>query len=145
MPQVSQILADKGSQVLTIAPHGSVLEAALLMNEHKVGSLVVLDARRVIGIFTERDVLRRVVGQRRDPQRTTVAQVMSRDVVCCTPDAKLEEVRGVFKHQRIRHLPVLDEDDELVGIISIGDLNAWRLDGQERTIHYLHEYIYGRV
>src|SRR5690606_16660773 len=129
------------SQVLTIAPHGSVLEAALLMNEHKIGSLVVLDAGRIVGIFTERDVLRRVVGQQKDPQRTQVREVMSRNVVCCTADAKIEEARGIFMRKRIRHLPVIDESDRLLGIISIGDLNAWQLDGQEKTIHYLHEYI----
>src|SRR5690606_30335100 len=126
------ILAYKGSQVLTIAPHGTVLEASLLMNEHKVGCLVVLEAGRVVGIFTERDVLRRVVGQRRDPQRTVVSEVMTPDVVYCTPDAGLEEVRSIFKHQRIRHLPVIDDEQGLVGIISIGDLNAWQLDGQQQ-------------
>lgn len=145
MSQVSQILAHKGSHVLTIAPHGTVLEASLLMSEHGVGALVVVDVGRVVGIFTERDVLRRVVGRRRDPQHTPVGEVMTAEVLCCTPDTDLEEAKGIFMRQRVRHLPVTDEAGGLLGIVSIGDLNAWQLDGQEQTIHYLHEYIYGRV
>ena len=145
MPQVSQILSYKGSQVFTINPRASVHEAALLMNEHKIGALVVLDAGEVAGIITERDVLRRVVGEQRDPQQTSVGDVMSSHVVYCTPDMRIDEARGIFMQQRIRHLPVIDEVKGLVGLISIGDLNAWQLDGQRQTIHYLHEYINGRT
>jgi CBS-domain-containing membrane protein len=90
-------------------------------------------------------VLRRVVAERRDPMVTTVAQVMTTEVLCCTLETTVEEARGVMKNRRIRHLPVVDADNRLRGLISIGDLNAHQATAQEQTIHLLHEYLYGRV
>jgi CBS domain-containing protein len=145
MSTVRDILAVKGSHVLSIGKEATVLDAALLMNEHKVGALVVSDAGRVIGMFTERDVLRRVVGERRDPVTTLVHQVMTTEVVCCTPETSLDEARGAMKTRRIRHLPVCDGDGCLGGLISIGDLNAHLASDQEHTIYLMQEYLYGRV
>src|SRR5262245_24443076 len=110
MATVNDILADKGSQVFTTGKSATVLEAALVMNEHRIGALVVLEDGRVAGMFTERDVLRRVVAERRDPVATPVAEVMTHEVVVCTPATPLEEARGVMKNRRIRHLPVVDGD-----------------------------------
>jgi len=145
MPTVHNILQRKGSQVFTIGKGATVLEAAVLMNEHKVGGLVVIEDAQVAGMFTERDVLRRVVGEQRDPARTTVGEVMTGEVACCTPETTLEEARGAMKNRRIRHLPVMDGDRRLVGLISIGDLNAYDGFAQEQTIYLLQEYLYGRV
>jgi CBS domain-containing protein len=145
MATVKDILAVKGSQVLTISPDASVLLAATLMNDHRVGSVVVLDQGRVAGMFTERDVLRRVVGDQRDPAKTSVAEVMTADVICCRPETAIEEVRGAMKNRRIRHLPVVDDSNGLLGLISIGDLNAQLAAIQEQTIHLLHEYVAGRM
>jgi CBS domain-containing protein len=138
------ILQRKGTHVLTIGKDATVLQAALLMNEHKVGALVVMDGEGIAGMFTERDVLRRVVGEQRDPARTGVAEVMTTEVACCTPETPLEEARGAMKNRRIRHLPVV-EDGRLRGLISIGDLNAHEMTSQEQTIHLMHEYLYGRT
>lgn len=145
MSTVAEILTKKGSHVLSIGRQASVLDAATLMNEHKVGALVVIENGRVVGMFTERDVLRRVVGGQRDPAQTTVADVMTTEVVGCRPDTTIEEARGAMMTRRIRHLPVLDGDQRLVGLISIGDLNAHQAHSQEFTIHLLEEYLYGRV
>jgi CBS domain-containing protein len=145
MATVSDILAVKGSHVLTIGKGATVIDAALLMNEHKVGALVVTEDGRVIGMFTERDVLRRVVGERREPATTTVAEVMTTEVACCRTNTGLDEVRGAMKNRRIRHLPVVNEDRRLLGLVSIGDLNAYQATAQEQTIHLLNEYLYGRV
>lgn len=145
MATVREILARKGSNVFTIGPEATVLDAALLMNEHKIGSLVVLEAGQVVGMFTERDVLRRVVGEQRDPARTRVGEVMTTEVVCCTPETTIDEARGAMKNRRIRHLPLVDGDRRLQGLISIGDLNAYQASDHEQTIYWLHEYIYGRV
>jgi CBS domain-containing protein len=144
MTTVKEILARKGSQVICIGKDATVLEAARLMNEHKIGSLVVVDHDRVSGIFTERDILIRVVAERRDPAVARVHEVMTREMVCCRPDTDLEEARSVFKNRRIRHLPVVDAGQKLLGVVSIGDLNAYDADSKECTIHLLHEYIYGR-
>jgi CBS domain-containing protein len=145
MPTVKDILTAKGPQVLTIGAQVSVQQAAQVMNEHQVGCLVVTHLGRVAGIFTERDVLRRVVAERRDPASTPVEEVMSREVVCAQPQTDLDEARAVFKNRRIRHLPVVDDEGGLVGLVSIGDLNAYQTSSQEYTIHFLHEYIYGRT
>ena len=145
MSRVMDILAVKGSQVLAIGRNASVLDAATLMNDHKIGGLVVLENRRVAGMFTERDVLRRVVAAQRDPASTSIESVMTDEVVCCTPETTIEEARTIMRNRRVRHLPVVDDERNLSGLISIGDLNAWMLDGQQKTIHYLEEYLYGRV
>jgi CBS domain-containing protein len=145
MVKARDILAQKGTSVFTVGPSASVLEAAFLMNEHRVGALVVLLDQQIIGMFSERDVLRRVVGEKRDPATTLVQDVMSTEVVCCTLETSLEEARGAMKNRRIRHLPVVNENNELQGLISIGDLNAHQATNQEQTIYLLQEYLYGRV
>jgi CBS domain-containing protein len=145
MATVRDILAVKGSQVLSIGREATVLDAAVLMNEHKVGSLVVMSGGQLIGIISERDILTRVVVPRLDPGQTLVQDVMTMEVVCCQPHTDLEEARGVLKNRRIRHLPVLDEAKQLCGIVSIGDLNAHQAHDHEFTIHILQEYIHGRA
>lgn len=145
MAQVRDIVAVKGSHVMSIGRHATVLDAAVLMNDFKIGALVVIDDAKVVGIITERDVLRRVVAERRDPAEATVEEVMTRDIVVCTPDADIDEASLLMKERRVRHLPVIDSDGGMVGLISIGDVNAFHANSQEKTIYHLHEYIYGRV
>lgn len=145
MASVRDLLAVKGTHVLSIGPDATVYDAAVLMNEHKIGSLVVLEGGRVQGIVTERDILQKVVGQRRDPIAMPVREAMTTDVVCCRMHTAIEEARGVMKNRRVRHLPVVEEDGLLLGLISIGDLNAHEANTQELTIHHLQSYIHGYV
>jgi CBS domain-containing protein len=145
MATVREILTNKGTHVLTIGTGATVQQAATVMNEHKIGALVVLDQERVVGMFTERDILRRVVGEDREPARTTVGEVMTTEVACCWPETSIEEARAAMRDRRIRHLPVLDPEGRLRGLISIGDLNAYQAASQEQTIYLLHEYLYGRT
>lgn len=145
MGTVREILAKKGTHVWSVGKDATVLDAALLMNEHRIGALVVLEGGRVAGMFTERDVLRRIVAAQRDPVQTRVAEVMTEEVACCTPETSIDEARGAMKNRRIRHLPLVDNDRRLLGMISIGDLNAYQADGQEQTIYLLQEYLYGRT
>jgi len=145
MAEVRKILSRKGSEVFSVEPDVTVHDAADTMNRHQIGALVVLENARVVGMFTERDVLRRVITERRDPATTTVGDVMTREVVCCKVATPIDQARSVLMTKRIRHLPILDDDEQLLGLISIGDLNAWQLDGQEAEIHNLQEYIYGRT
>jgi CBS domain-containing protein len=145
MAAVKEILINKGGQVLSTGPEVSVYDAAQVMNEHKIGSLLVMEGEQLVGIFTERDILRRVVAQRRDPVETRVADVMTREVMVCRPHTPLDEARGSMMNRRIRHLPVVDDDGRVLGMISIGDLNAHAHHSQEQTIHLLHQYIYGQV
>jgi CBS domain-containing protein len=147
MAQVRDLLERKGSHVLTTGPEATVLRAAALMNQHRVGSLVVVagEGGRVVGMFTERDVLQRVVAARRDPASTRVGEVMTAEVVCCSPETTVDEARGVMRDRRVRHLPVADPDGRLYGLVSIGDLNAHSQAAHEQTVLLLTEYIQGRA
>src|SRR5205807_1138439 len=104
------ILAVKGTAVATISPDASVYEAASRMTEQGIGSLMVMAAGRVIGVITERDVLQRIVAERRDPAATHVDEAMTTEVVCCQLHTPLDEARGVMKNRRLRHLPVVSEE-----------------------------------
>jgi CBS domain-containing protein len=145
MATVQEILAKKGQQVLSIGTRSSALEAALLMNRHKVGSLLVMEGPNVVGIITERDLLERVLAGRRDAAHTSVEDVMTAEVLCCQRRTSIEEARSVMKNRRVRHLPVMDDDGQLCGLISIGDLNAYEAYSKEQTIHVMTEYIHGRT
>lgn len=142
MATLREILDRKGSQVHAVSPAATVLEAIYLMNEHGIGALVVLDEGRVAGMFTERDVLRRVVADQRPPAQLAVHEVMTQPVICCTPWTAVEEAVRIVKERRVRHLPVVDDAGRLEGLVSIGDLNAYHASSQEAALQSLQEYVY---
>lgn len=145
MPTVSDVLASKGSsRVHTIPPTATVLDAVEKMNQLKIACLVVMEEGQILGIFTERDVLQRVVGEMLRPSNTPISEVMTRDVVCVEPDTDLDDVSTLMKDRRIRHLPVCQKG-RVIGMISIGDVNAMHASSQQAALHYLNEYVYGRV
>jgi CBS domain-containing protein len=131
--------------LLTIDADRTVMEAVAMMNDHSVGALIVTLHGRMCGIFTERDILRRVLGQQRLPTEVLIRDVMTAQVIVASPQTSIDEARGLMKTQRIRHLPVVDAGGELVGLISIGDLNAYLTVAQEEEIHLLNQYLHGRV
>ena len=145
MPSANDILGRKGFSVFVVPSTATVLDAVERMNQHRVGAVVVMDQGKMQGMFTERDVLRRVVGERRDPNTTEVGEVMTRDVICCGPNTDMDDISCIMKDKRVRHLPVCDHDGDVLGMISIGDVNALHATHQEATITYLNEYLYGRV
>ena len=145
MPTVRDVLAVKGESLITIHSGATVLDATRKMNQHKVGAVVVMDGERVAGIFSERDVLTRIVSEELAPSGVVVDSVMTREVICCDPADDLDEVSAIMKTHRIRHVPVCDADGALHGIISIGDINAHHATNAEQHIHFLNEYLYGRV
>jgi len=140
---LKSILEEKGPVVHTTTPEATVLEAVRAMNDRCIGSLLVTDGGRVVGIFTERDVLRRVVDAGRDPKTTKVAEVMSREMVAIHPEATVEETMAVMTEKRVRHLPVM-RGEELLGMVSIGDLTRWVSRLQQHHIKDLVDYITGR-
>jgi CBS domain-containing protein len=140
MPTVRSILDRKGREVVTTVAGETVVGAARLMDRRKIGGLVVMDGAKPVGMFTERDVMRRVVAEGRDPAKTTVGDVMSSPVQHCAPEATLDECRAVMTERRIRHLPVLDRDG-LCGIITSGDILALQMAEQRDTIDYLNAYV----
>ncbi len=139
MATAEQLIATKGGTIAALPPTATVLDAAQLMNERHIGSVLVVDHDQLLGIFTERDVMRRVVAEERLPHETTLEQVMTREVAFAAPHTTLDEIRMVMRERRIRHVPVLD-GMRVVGIISIGDLNRAEHDIQELTIRYLEQY-----
>ena len=143
MATVASILAGKSSYVHSIGLNATILEATQKMNDHRIGSLLVMEGKRIVGILSERDILTRVVVEEKPPRAVKVREAMTTDVVVVGPDTSLEEASAVMRTRRVRHLPVCDADGRLLGLISIGDLNARHASDQEITIRHLHEYLYG--
>lgn len=144
MRTIGEILAGKRlRELVTVGAGASVLEAVRRMDEANTGSVVVLDGDRLTGIFTERDLMRRVVLRRRDVATTTVSEVMTRDLIFTKPDEPAQEAMSKMTRHRCRHLPVVD-GERLAGVVSIGDLMKEISDEQSVEIHFLKEYIYSR-
>ncbi len=141
MATLGDLLATKGHEVLAVQPSDTVLQAANLMNERNIGGVVVLEGDRLAGIFTERDVLRRVVAAGLDPARTTVSQVMTTPVITCRPELSLEDCATLMTTRRVRHLPV-QQGSELTGLVTIGDLLAHKVSEQQATLEQMTQYLY---
>lgn len=127
-------------KVATIDGHHSVLDAATLMANEFVGSVVITDSSRIIGIFTERDLMMRVVGKKKDPEMVRINDVMTRDVVTVSPKDSALTCLNLMKANRCRHLLVFD-GDEFIGIVSLRDMVALIMEEKEQLIAYLHQYI----
>lgn len=142
--QVKDILREKGSFVLTIAPDESVFAAISKMVDHNVGSIVIVDDG-VEGIFTERDYLRDIILEERSSKTTAIRDVMTTDLIVVDPEYDAEECLAIMTEEKIRHLPVVEQGDagDLAGIISIGDC-VKRLSRDRKTrIRSLEQYIKG--
>lgn len=137
---IRRVLEHKGRTVESVGPESTVFDAVTQMNHRHIGALLVLDAKRPIGIFTERDVLVRVIARRVDPSTTPVGEVMTRHLITIRSDASVTDAMRVMTHERCRHLPVVDEG-ELRGLVSIGDLTSWLVRDHQRTIEDLEGYI----
>jgi CBS domain-containing protein len=144
MGNVSQIIAAKGSSVHSVPPGAIVYDSIETMVGRNVGSVLVQEGDRIVGIFTERDYLRRVLLEDRDPKKTRVAEVMTPRIIAVDPQRSIEECMAIMTQQRIRHLPVMD-GNRLAGIISIGDVVKHLSKEREVEIRYLTEYITGRA
>jgi len=136
MPDAAALIGRKSSRLITIHPAASVLDAVDRMNSERIGSIIVVEGERLAGIFTERDLLRRIVARRLDPSVIPVQQVMTTAVVVAQPDTPLNEIGYVMREQDIRHMPVVDADQHVLGVVSIGDLNTADFGQAERTVRY---------
>ena len=121
---LNEIIAHKGGALYTVSPDASVSEATRQMAERSIGALLVTEGEQIVGIFTERDLLVRVVNEELDPKTTPISKVMSPDPKCVSTFITLENAMHVMSEKKFRHLPVL-EDDRLAGLVSIGDLARW--------------------
>ena len=143
MNQLSEILAEKGHDVLRIEADAPVFEAVERMVEHNVGSLLVTEDGGVVGIVTERDYLRRVTLQGRTERNTAVGDIISSPLITVPPEMTVDECMALMTQRRIRHLPVAD-GSEIVGIVSIGDVVKFQSDRQRVEIKYLNDFITAR-
>ncbi len=140
MNQLSEILGEKGHQVLEIEADASVFEAVKQMVEANVGSLLVTEGGKITGIVTERDYLRRVTLDGRTDKDTAVREIMSSPLIVATPETPIDECMALMTDRRIRHVPVV-EGGEVVGVVSIGDLVKFKSKRQSFEIQYLTDYI----
>jgi CBS domain-containing protein len=141
--RIADVLFYKGTHVYSILPEVTVRAAVDMMARHNVGALVVLSWKRhVVGMFSERDVLWRIVHERRSPD-TPVASVMTRDPHTILPDTSVSDAMRLMTERRIRHLPVVDQERTLQGLISIGDLTKWVTRDLENHVGELASYICG--
>jgi len=141
--QLKAVLDFKGKDVYTVEPASTVLDAVHRMNEKRVGALLVVDGDKPVGMFTERDILRRVADPGWNPAEARVSDLMSTQLVAMEPKATIEEAMAVMTERRCRHIPVL-ENDRLVGLVSIGDLTRWVSRRQADHIQDLVNYITGK-
>jgi|SRR5579862_8810428 len=139
---VRSLLAQKGRAVWSISPEASVFEAIETMSHKHIGALVALNSNRLAGIITERDYARKVILKGRHSRETRVHEIMSTPVFYITPEHSIGQCMDLMTTNRIRHLPVL-ENDQVVGMISIGDLIKWVISAQDDTIRHLNNYITG--
>jgi CBS domain-containing protein len=143
MSRVADVLSQKGREVHTTEPETTTFEALEKMVRCNIGALVVTENDATVGIFTERDFLRRVVLQGRDPKVTRVREVMTERLVCTDPDQPVEDCMAVMTQARIRHLPVM-EGGRLAGIVTIGDMVLHHSAACRVEVHYLTDYITGK-
>jgi CBS domain-containing protein len=142
MSTVRNILQKKGNDVYSISPDKSVYDALEELEENNLGSLVVVEKGKLIGVFTERDYARKVILKGRSSKETMVRDIMSSRPIFVNPDNTLEDCMRLMSDKFIRHLPVL-EDDQLVGVISIGDVVRYTIDEKDFIIGNLEHYITG--
>ena len=140
MHTVSQLLQSKGHVVETVEQDSTVYDALAIMAEKGIGALVVMHAGKPVGLISERDYARSVILKGRSSKETNVGQIMSTHVVVAHPDQNVQECMAIMTEKRVRHLPVM-QGDELIGIISIGDLVKAIIETQQFMIEQLVSYI----
>jgi CBS domain-containing protein len=142
MTTIAFLLKNKGHEVWSVAPTDLVFDAITSMAEKGVGALLVMDADKLVGIFSERDYARKIVLEGKSSRDTSVDDIMTRDVIRASPDQSIEDCMSVMTENHIRHLPVV-EDDQVIGVISIGDLVKVIIVEQKELITQLERYISG--
>ena len=142
MTTIAQLLKTKGHEIWSVKPTDTVFDAITAMASKGVGALLVMDGEQLAGIFSERDYARKIVLEGKSSRDTTVADIMTREVIHATPDQSIEECMSMMTERHFRHLPVVD-DGGVTGVISIGDLVKVIIVEQKELIKQLERYISG--
>jgi len=143
MRTLKQLIESKNKRLAFVTPDQSVLRALEIMAEVDVGALLVLDDKQLIGVFSERDYARKVILQGKASRNTAVSEVMSDKVISVTTEQSIEDCMAIMTERHIRHLPVLDRDGGVLGIVSVGDIIKEILNEQQFVINQLENYITG--
>jgi len=133
---LSDMLSETRRAINSVPPDTSVTESIRLMNTENIGAVLVMEGDDLVGMFTERDALNKVLAAGIDPVNTKVSEVMTKDPLCVDPSTTVEEAMGIVTHQKVRHLPIL-HNGRLVGLISSGDLTHWLVEDQVGEIQEL--------
>jgi CBS domain-containing protein len=142
MKTVKEILDAKGHEIWSVHPDDTVYESLHQMSDKGIGSLLVMDGEKLVGIVTERDYARKVILEGKSSKDTTVQAVMTRKVLCVAPERTVDECMALMTDKRARHLPVVDHK-QVVGVVSIGDLVKTLINEQQVLIDQLQHYISG--
>ena len=139
--KLKDLLAKKGNVVIQVESDCIIAAAARKMRDNKVGALMVMKNDTLSGIFTERDLMSRVIAEGLDPEKVKVSEAMTSSIATVPLETPIREAANIMSQNRIRHLPVLEEG-KLYGVISVGDILAWKLREQEFTLHQLEDYFF---
>jgi CBS domain-containing protein len=142
---ISVILRQKGERIWSIAPNATVYEALALMADKDVGSLLVMEGNRLIGMLSERDYARKIILMGRSSLETKVGEIMISTPLTVLPDCSVDEAMRIMTESRVRHLPVIGSNGAVLGIVSIGDLVKWIITSHQETIEQLRTYITGNA
>lgn len=137
------LLKNKGYRVISVPPDTLVLAAVKEMNDHGIGCIMVMDGPKLVGVFTERDVLTRVVAAEVNPATCSIKDVMTRNPLTITENGTIQQTMDLFHGKNCRHLPVLDRSGRVVGMISIRDISRWLSDAHQAEAQQLRQYISG--
>ncbi len=143
LDRVSMLLRQKGNSIFSLPSDASVYSAIELMAEKRVGALLVIDDGRLVGIISERDYARKVILQGKSSRDTFVREIMTPSPVTIFCDTTVEDAMRVMTENRFRHLPVVNSDSIVAGVLSLGDLVNWIVSSQDETIAHLEHYIAG--
>lgn len=143
MKTLKQLLAGKHRPLAAVSPNDSVLHALQIMAEHEVGAVLVLDGERLVGIFSERDYARKIILHGKASKDTLVCEIMSDKVLYVTLEHTVDQCMAIMSEKRFRHLPVLNDEQQVVGIVSIGDMVKETINEQQFIIRQLEHYITG--
>ncbi len=144
MKRVDQVLREKGQDFWSVTPDATVFKALELMAKQNIGAVLVMEGDHLAGIFSERDYARKVVLEGKSSKDIPVKEIMTSKVVCVHPEQSIEECMALMTNKHVRHLPVI-EGDEVVGVISLGDVVKSKISEQEFTISQLEHYITGTI
>jgi CBS domain-containing protein len=143
LDSVGMILKEKGGQIWSVSPNATVYEALEMMADKRIGALLVMQTNKLLGVISERDYARKIILAGRSSKNTPVSDIMSAPALTVNAETTVDDAMHTMTEYRIRHLPVIDSEGNVSGIISVGDLVKWIITSHEQTIEQLESYISG--